>query len=289
MYERIGAFSLAALLLASLCACTANAAIDSDKFSSARNEFATVLLVRGPSPQEYGEDVLPNGVTEIEYPSGDLVLKAWISAAPVDGKKHPAVVYVHGGFAFGGSDWEDARPYLDAGFVVMAPMLRGENGNPGSFEFFYGEVDDAIAAGEYLAAQPGVDPDAVFLSGHSTGGTISMLASMLPSPFKAVATFGASPDQKSFFRQWATYAPFDVNNTAEIDIRSPQNHIESIQKPLFIYVGTQDAAYFSKSKSLADNARKIGISCEFIPMEGDHFTTLQPSMEDSIERFLQVE
>jgi dipeptidyl aminopeptidase/acylaminoacyl peptidase len=40
----------------------------------------------------------------------------------------------------------------------MTPTLRGENGNPGNFECFYGEVDDVIAAGRYLATLPYVDP-----------------------------------------------------------------------------------------------------------------------------------
>ena len=36
-------------------------------------------------------------------------------------------------------------------------MLRAENGNPGVYEGFYGEVDDAVAAGRFLASLPFVD------------------------------------------------------------------------------------------------------------------------------------
>jgi hypothetical protein len=36
--------------------------------------------------------------------------------------------------------WEDAKPYRDAGFVVMTPMLRGENGQAGAWSYFYDEV-----------------------------------------------------------------------------------------------------------------------------------------------------
>ena len=35
----------------------------------------------------------------------------------------------------------------------MAPMLRGENGNPGSFELLWGEIDDASAAIVELASK----------------------------------------------------------------------------------------------------------------------------------------
>lgn len=266
----------------------ATVSIDIGKFNDSRSDFKTNLISEKPAPQEYSDNTPPSGVSEIVYQSGDLELKAWLSTLPADGKTHPAIVYVHGGFSFGESDWEDIQPYLDAGYVVMAPTLRGENGNPGYFEFFYGEVDDVIAAGNYLKSQPGIDSNNVFLSGHSTGGTIALLTSMLPSPYKAIATFGASPDSRSFFKDWASIVPFDVNNSNETNIRDPQSYIQCIQKPLFVYVGKQDSAYFSKSKKLVETANKLGKLCEFIPITGDHFASLPGSIENSIEKFSQV-
>ena len=259
--------------------------INVDKFFNDRATFKTNLFYKGPAPQDYDEDAtLPTGVLEITYQSGDLELKAWISKAPTDGKIHPAIVYIHGGFAFGEGDWDDAKPYLDAGYVVMTPMLRGENGNPGNYELFYGEVDDAIAAGNYLKTLSYVDPDRIFLSGHSTGGTISMLASMLPSPYKAIATFGASPDQNSFFEAYADIVPFYMNRKDEISIRSPLSNVISIQKPLFVYTGKEDF-YYKNSMILVNQAKGYGKDCEFIQMDGDHFSSLAPSIEDSIVRF----
>jgi len=40
----------------------------------------------------------------------------------------PAVLFVHGGFEMGAADWDMALPYWEAGFVLVLPMLRGENG-----------------------------------------------------------------------------------------------------------------------------------------------------------------
>jgi hypothetical protein len=42
---------------------------------------------------------------------------------------------------------------------MMFPSLRGGNDNPGAREGFYGEVDDVVAASEFLARQPYVDLD----------------------------------------------------------------------------------------------------------------------------------
>ena len=138
--------------------------------AEARRGFTTKLNRRGPAPQEFEEATPPAGVKEVLYTSGELKLKAWLSEDPGQGKKRPAVVYLHGGWSFAPIDWQDAARFVDAGFVVMMPMLRSENGNPGIYEGFYGEVDDAIAAGRFVSELSYVDKDNVFVAGHSVGG-----------------------------------------------------------------------------------------------------------------------
>src|SRR4051812_40957818 len=81
-----------------------------DDLDSARKGFATKLRFRGPAPQRYQNGKPPDGVKEVEYTSGDLNLKGWLSAGAGDGKRRPAVVYMHGGWAYGAGDWEDAEP-----------------------------------------------------------------------------------------------------------------------------------------------------------------------------------
>src|ERR1700687_5703004 len=53
--------------------------IQTEDYAEARNRFQTKLLRKGPSPQEWSPVKLPAGVTEIEYPSGKLRLKAWMN------------------------------------------------------------------------------------------------------------------------------------------------------------------------------------------------------------------
>jgi hypothetical protein len=74
-----------------------------------------------------------------------IVLKAWIIEPAEARTKKPAVLFLHGGFAFGLDDWKMAEPYRAAGYVVMAPMLRGENGQAGFFSMFYDELNDVLA------------------------------------------------------------------------------------------------------------------------------------------------
>jgi dipeptidyl aminopeptidase/acylaminoacyl peptidase len=168
----------------------------------------------------------------------------------------------------------------------MTPTFRGENGNPGNFEFFYGEVDDLINAGKYLATLDYIDTNKIFLSGHSSGGTLAMLVALMPSPYTSIATFGASPDQQSFFSSgWKKYAPFDVNNSKEIELRSPIMFVDNLAKPLYMFVGTEDTVYKKTSTTFKEMADKSGKTVKLNFIEGDHQTSLDESINESINVF----
>src|SRR4026207_1450568 len=109
-----------ALLLVSLCLSNhlQGAEPAEQDLRGARANFKTQLQRRNPAPQEFKPETPPRGVTEKKYDSSGLTLKVWVSDDPKDGKKHPAVVYLHGGFSFDRNDWDQASPYLKAGFVV---------------------------------------------------------------------------------------------------------------------------------------------------------------------------
>ena len=159
------------------------------RFYEDKSSFETNLIKLIPAPQKYTDGVPPAGVSEVFYQSGELSLKAWMSDKPADEDKHPAVVFAHGGFSFAESEWEAGQEFIDHGYVLMTPMLRGENGNPGYFEYFYGEVDDLVAAADYLANVSYVDKNRIFLCGHSIGGTLSILSSLMPTRYRAAASF----------------------------------------------------------------------------------------------------
>ena len=161
----------------------------SGNFEQDRRRFATRLIHAFPGVERLGpnrHESPPAGTTEVQFPSGQYRLRAWLSSIPSDGKRHAAVVYLHGGFAWEREDWEAAGRFARAGFVTMLPARRGDNANPGIIELFYGEVDDAIAAGEFLRRDERIDKDRIYLVGHSTGGTNALLVAT------RIAIFGKS-------------------------------------------------------------------------------------------------
>jgi dipeptidyl aminopeptidase/acylaminoacyl peptidase len=257
-----------------------------DDLATARNGFVTKLRVRGPAPQPYRKIKPPAGVKEVEYTSGDLKLKGWLSAHANDGKKRPAVVYLHGGWAFGDGDWEDAEPFAKAGFVLFMPMLRGENGNPGAYESFLAEVDDAIAAGRFVSSLPGVDGSSVFVAGHSVGGVLTCLVSMLPSPYQAAAALDGYVDMES----WAAgsphaHVPYDRNSLEEVRVRNPMAFAGSIRCPLRLYAGDDGREVNAR---LAARARQAGKDCELLVVRGNHQAMVAPAVQQAIAWFRET-
>lgn len=255
---------------------------------AARRSFVTRLFVKGPAPQEYRDEQPPPGVQEVRYRSGDLELKGWLSgppsSAPPSGQeRRPAVVYLHGGFSFSASDWADARPFAEAGFVLFMPMLRGENGNPGFYESFYGEVDDAVAAGDYVKSLPYVDGDRIFIVGHSVGGVLAVLTSMVPSVYKEAASFSGYLSMRRFVSSSPDeLIPYSRTRPEEIVIRDPHEFVSSLRIPVVLYA---DLTNQEQAESFAVKAKDAGKPCEIVMVPGDHATMVAPSVSRAIERF----
>jgi len=258
-----------------------------EEYAQARQRFQTRLIRQGPAPQRWQREQPPPGVREIDYTSGNLRLKAWVSAPPPGGGRKPAVLFLHGGFAFGADDWEQTRPFQDAGFVVLTPMLRGENGLPGSYSMFYNEVEDVLAAAESLAQLPYVDGNRLYVAGHSVGGTLTLLAALTSDRFRAAASFSGSPDQVSWARGQSELVPFDPSDKREFQMRSPLAFPRSFRCPTRLYYGSQEILFASNSKKTAELARAAGRDVEAVSVPGDHFTSVDPAMRQAILFFQQ--
>jgi poly(3-hydroxybutyrate) depolymerase len=86
------------------------------------------------------------------------------------------------------------------------------------FSYFYDEVDDVLAAGEYLSKQPYVDANRVFVAGHSVGGTMALLAAMASKRFLAGASFEGVCYEPQFVTRGKAM-PFDSTDPREIQLR----------------------------------------------------------------------
>ncbi len=255
-----------------------------EKLNKTKTLFKTQLIKKTKSPQSYKEETPPANAQEVYYQSGNLRLKAWLSSQNTIGKS-PAVVFLHGGFAFSSVDWEDAYPFVESGFILMMPMLRGENGNPGNFEMFGGEVKDVIAAGKYLRSLPQVDPKRIFVIGHSVGGSLAIQTSQQKSPYKIAVGISGYPKLNEFLSIYQKLVPFDINNEDELAIRNPIIHADETNIPLHLYAESDNSNMQLVNKNFNKQLMKLGKKSTYETIEGNHYTIVFPAIQKSILLF----
>jgi hypothetical protein len=238
---------LLSLLSVILSGCSGQPAPSTDvSLPEARKGFQTRLLP--PSGVREAVAQPPQHLFRVvQYDSSPGKLAAYLTPDPKDGKKHPAIIWITGGDCNTIGDVWSAAPELDdqtaaayrqAGLVMMFPSLRGGNINPGLKEGFLGEVDDVLAAADFLAKKVYVDPARIYLGGHSTGGTLVFLVAASTDRFRAVFSFGPIDDVNGYRRDNPEVVPFDPANAKEGDLRSPIRWTHSVRCPLFVFEGT---------------------------------------------------
>jgi dienelactone hydrolase len=262
--------------------------LQAQDYAEARKTFQTKLLATGPSPQPAPPVIqIAPGIQTVKYSSGGMQLTAYVDPAPADGGQRPAVLFLHGGFAFGDDDLVMPQPFRDAGFVVMVPILRGENGQPGNFTLYYDEVEDVLGAAESLAELPYVDPNRIFLAGHSAGATLAQLASMTSNKFAAAASFSGLCNEHT--QTDFSLIRFDASNEAEYQMRSSQAYATSFKCPIRLYFGDQEGWIVSQTNSTVDRAKLAGIDIGSEMVPGDHMSCVPESIRRSIQFFKAVE
>jgi dipeptidyl aminopeptidase/acylaminoacyl peptidase len=255
----------------------------------ARHGFQT-KLIRQEAAREPVPEPPPRIFRKVQYDSPAGKLAAYLSPDPGDGQKHPVIIWITGGDCNTiGDVWEKAPPsndqtasaFREAGILMMFPSLRGGNQNPGFREGFFGEVDDVLAAAEYLAGQAYIDPGRIYLGGHSTGGTLVLLAAECSDRFRAVFSFGPVEDVAGYGPE---YQPFDTSNPREFELRAPGRWLHSIRNPVFVFEGTVDG----NLRSLQVMTRICtNPKVHFHPVRGaNHFSILAPTTRLIVSKVL---
>ena len=141
---------------------------------------------------------VPRG-ERVTFSSGDLELEGYVFRPPGPGP-FPAVVWNHGSEKDPTSGQFDAiaKVFVPAGFVVFAPVRRGQGASPGEYvvdqiaaagasggleaanalqvQLLTGpQLDDQLAGLRWLADQPYVDASTVAVAGCSFGGIETLL------------------------------------------------------------------------------------------------------------------
>ena len=248
-------------------------------FGEARKGFVTSFNDTRPAGETPQAPLARDGQL-VRYPSTVGSLAAYLTPVPKDGVRHPAIVWITGGDSntIDASVFENqppdndqtARQYREAGIVMMYPSLRGGNDNPGHREGLYGEVDDVLAAADWLAKQPGIDPARIYLGGHSVGGTLVTLVSEASPRFRATFAFGAVTDPALYQGDPVPLAP----TKAEMALRRPVDWLSSVKSPLFMLEGT-DGPVTNIDELRAFEQANTNPQVHFVALPGtNHFSDL---------------
>lgn len=255
-------------------------------FAQARTGFNTERTIEltdgepaGAPPEEVFE--------QVTYPAPDGELAAYVSPEPGDDKQHPMIIWRVGGFSNSiGDVWspaeadddQTASSFREQGVLMMHASARGGNDNPGANEYMYGEVDDLLAAARFARDLPYVDPERVYLGGHSSGGTLVLLTAAAAEPDLLRAVFALGPAARiSDYDLDPEQIPFDLSDRQELMMRSPIEWLDSIQTPTYVIEGADSEIAASIREMKAKNKDE---DVHFLLIDGhDHFSVLRPTNE----------
>jgi dipeptidyl aminopeptidase/acylaminoacyl peptidase len=199
-------------------------------------------------------------------------------------KKYPAVIFLHGGsrrqmllgynYGLYYSHTYGAQQYFASqGYIALTLNYRSGIGYGMDFreEKNFGaggasEVQDVLAAADYLAARKDVDASRIAPWGGSYGGYLTAHAlTQAPEKFHVgVDIHGVHNWNKDIpvFAPW--YAPEKFPEMADLAFRSsPMAHVENWEDPVLLIHGDDDRnVLFSESVELAEVLRKQGVYVE---------------------------
>lgn len=190
------------------------------------------------------------------------------------------------------------EPYIKAGFAVVTFSIDGyigdiENTTNDQFaaahmKFRSSQAGIINCINAFLQAEetvPGIDRDNIFIAGHSSAGTLSLLfAEYFTEAFqdssyqlKGCLAYAPAVDPRAFFQENLPIFKSIIPDVEDfIRVSAPVRYTEKINCPVFLFhsVGDQVTSY-SNTKKFAAKLRTQGIDTELVTSNGfDHYQTM---------------
>ena len=189
---------------------------------------------------------------------------------------HPAVILFYGGgWLFGHPDQfaPQAQYLAKRGAVAILPDYRAYCR---AHTLVTGQMDDAAAAVIWVrshAAELGVDPKRIAVSGGSSGGHLAVSTAVFPQSAKTAGggTISSKPDLLVLFYPCLDLTSEFEKSSADAfgghgkDV-SPLFHIGAGLPPTVIFQGTKDPLY-PEGKAYCAKARRRGNACQFFEVK----------------------
>jgi dipeptidyl aminopeptidase/acylaminoacyl peptidase len=270
--------------------------------ATGKSHQVTHSLIAGMRSEDMVEPYL------VHYPSkdGKWTISAFVYVPynlPRSGQ-HPAIVYVHGGPTAQtvNSFNRFVQHAANQGYIVIAPNYRGSTGygkefqQANLFDMGGGDLQDVLAAADWIKQTGYVDPKKLIVMGGSYGGYMSMMAvTKAPDVWAAgvpivpfVNYFTEIENEDPVLREMDLATMGDlVKNKALYEDRSPIFFVDQIKAPLLLLAGGNDPRCpKSETQQVVEAIKKRGgvVDSKVYANEGHGFS----KVENQIDAYKRV-
>jgi dipeptidyl aminopeptidase/acylaminoacyl peptidase len=263
----------------------------------AKSHQVTHTLVAGVLSEDMVEPFL------VHYPSQDgkwtISAFVYMTYNMVRNGQNAAVVYVHGGpkSQTVNSFSRFIQHIVNQGYMVIAPNYRGSTGygkdfeDANLFDMGGGDLQDVLAAADWIQQTGYVDPKKIALMGGSYGGYLTMMGmTKAPEVWAAgvpivpfVNYFTEIENEDPVLREMDLATMGDpVKNKALYEDRSPVFFIDKIKAPLLLLAGGNDPRCpKSETQQVVDAVTKQGGKAEYkiYDNEGHGFARIENQID----------
>jgi dipeptidyl aminopeptidase/acylaminoacyl peptidase len=262
--------------------------------SDAHTPLRPALLDASGKPQDLAPQIIPADYPGAKFARPQPVLfraadglqihgQIYLPANANDGKRHPALVFFHGGsrrqmllgfhtMQYYSNAYAMDQYLVNLGYIVLAVNYRSGIGYGLDFReaLNYGrhgasEYNDILGAGNYLRSRSDVDQARIGVWGGSWGGFMTAMALA-----RASNIFAAGVDMHGV-HEWKPYSSWRPSHDPAADAESrkilwessPMAYVSSWKSPVLLIQGDDDRNVdFSQTVSLARALRKQGTPFE---------------------------
>ena len=265
--------------------------------ASGKSQQITHSLVAGVRPEDMVEPFL------VHFPSRDgkwtISAFLYVPYNMVRNGQNAALVYVHGGPASQSVNSFNRfiQHMVNQGFMVIAPNYRGSTGfgkefqQANLFDMGGGDLQDVVAAADFIKQTGFLDPNKIALAGGSYGGYLTMMgvtkapdvwAAGVPIvPFVNWFTEIANEDPVLQQSDLATMGNPDKNKDLFHD-RSPIFFVDQIKAPLLLLAGGNDPRCpKEEAQQVVDAVKKRGgtVELKIYEDEGHGFSRVENQID----------
>lgn len=247
-----------------------------------------------------GEQLEGHPWASMTFPSSDgQMVQGWLALPTGDGP-FPCIIEAHGGPEFAVMDtfWPSSQSWLDHGFAYLTVNYRGSTCFGKAFQekirgnLGYWEVEDIVAARNWLVQQGIAHASQVLLTGWSWGGYLTLQALGTHPGLWAAGMAGIAMSDLVMDDEMSTLranirglmggTPQDI--LEQYKASSPSSYIEQVDAPILIIQGRNDARCPARQIEVyEEKMRALGKDIEVFWFDAGHGSL------DTVERIAHQE